>query len=258
MTAGTMTAPPEGDVITPPVSAFADLQKTIYKHEYEGHLYVHRLMGGIPRDPKVAEGWIQSKMGDKDEQMKADVLDRVREQISEAGGSGNGGGNGGVATEEMVEAAIRAVDENRHLTGFHRSQDGELYVEGRQLKAAIKEAALVALNAGQLKKSWGVTKKGVEAWFPEHVFVAEDRLMLGVTEPTDILQRFVHTKLYGSAISYNEFVADAEIAFTVEIDDEMTRKDWAAIWCRVENLGFGAVRSQGYGRCLVRTWEQLR
>ena len=36
-------------------------------------------------------------------------------------------------------------------------------------------------------------KKGLKAWFPEHVFVQEDRLYLGVEEPMRVNQRFAHT-----------------------------------------------------------------
>ena len=62
-------------------------------------------------------------------------------------------------------------------------------------------------------KGWGGkgvetnVRKWIKNWFPEHVFVIEDRLYLGVSEPTGIIQRFVHTPR-GTGIQYEEYVND--------------------------------------------------
>lgn len=102
-------------------------------------------------------------------------------------------------------------------------------------------------------KSWGKTNKGLLGFIAEHVCVVEDRLHLGVTEPTGITQRFVHT-FRGSGIQYEEYVADAVIDFTVLADWDFADEQWAMIWLTGEQQGIGATRSQGFGRYTVTHW----
>ena len=226
------------------MSAFAKFRPVAWPFRYAGSLKVGRLCGGIPTDPKVAEGWLRSKLGVANEAL-------IQQQVAE------------VMLERGVGAdqAVAEVDANRHLNGFKRDDNG-LYIEGRQLKAALKEAAMVAANAGKLTtKGWGQSddknyRKGIKAWFPEHVCVTEDRLPLGVTEPTGISQRFVHTSR-GTGIQYEEYVDDAEIDFTILSDHPFTDEQWAMIWLTGEQQGIGATRSQGYGRYVVSRWDVL-
>ena len=124
------------------------------------------------------------------------------------------------------------------------------------MKAALKEAASCAVAAGKLTaRGWGKTNKGLLSYLSEHVFVVEDRLYLGVTEPTGINQRFVHT-FRGSGIQYEEYVEDAQLDFTVIADHDFSEKEWAAIWTSGEQQGIGASRSQGYGRYEVTRWDR--
>jgi hypothetical protein len=110
--------------------------------------------------------------------------------------------------------------------------------------------------AGKLNgRGWGKTNKGLLSYISEHAFVVEERLHLGVTEPSGINQRFVHT-FRGSGIQYEEYVEDAKISFTVIADHDFTEKEWATIWLTGENQGLGASRSQGYGRYQVTRWEK--
>jgi len=221
------------------VSAFGKYIPKAYPYRYEGTLLVGRIAGGTPTDPKVAEGWIRTKLGEQsDDLIRAQVAETMVER--------------GVSAEEAVEL----VNTNRHLNGFKRDQSG-LYIEGRQLKAAIKEAASVAGAAGKIPlKSWGKTNKGLIGWVAEHVCVVEDKLPLGVTEPTGIAQRFVHT-FRGTGIQYEEYVDNAEIDFTITTDHEFTEEQWAMIWLTGQEQGIGATRSQGYGRYTVTRWESV-
>lgn len=222
-------------------SVFARFQAKAWPFRYNGSLIVGTIAGGTPTDPKVAEGWLRTKLAPKD--------DLLREMVAE------------VMAERQVQAdeAAKIVDEKKHLNGFKRDGNG-LYIEGRQLKAALKEAASVAANAGRLtSKGWGDPdnanyKKGLKAWFPEHVFVVEDRLYLGVTEASGVAQRFVHTSR-GTGIQYEEYVTDAKITFTVETDHEFTDEQWAHIWLTGERQGIGASRSQGFGKYTVTSWN---
>lgn len=214
-------------------SVFADLKASAYPYRYEGTLLVGTIAGGIPTDPKVAEGWLRTKIADKDDLIRQMVAETMVER--------------GVTADEA--AAI--VDTSKHLNGFKRDDNG-LYIEGRQLKAAIKEAA----NVRWPKERWGPSRKGTLSFFAEHVFVVDDRLPLGVTEPTGIVQRFVHT-WRGTGIQYEEYVENAKVDFTLITDFEFTKEQWAMLWLTGEQQGIGATRSQGFGRYEVVRWERV-
>lgn len=219
-------------------SVFARHQAEMFPYRFAGQLVVGTIAGGTPTDPNVAEGWIKTKLGATDDILRQMVAETMVER-------------GITADEAAVE-----VSKNKHLNGFKRDEQG-LFIEGRQLKAALKEAASCAVAAGKLNaRGWGKTNKGLLSYLAEHVFVVEDRLHLGVTEPTGINQRFVHT-FRGSGIQYEEYVTDAKLSFTVIADHEFSEKEWAAIWTSGEQQGIGASRSQGYGRYEVTQWDRL-
>lgn len=222
------------------MSVFAKYQREMYPHRFAGSLHIGVLAGGTPTDPKVAEGWLKTKLGiDKDDLIREKVAETMLER--------------GVTADE----ATSIVNENKHLNGFKRDENG-LYIEGRQLKAAIKEAASVAVAAGNLKgRGWGATNKGLLSYVAEHIFVVEERLHLGVTQASGVNQRFVHT-FRGSGIQYEEYVNDAKVDFTVMSDHDFSAKEWAAIWLSGEQQGIGASRSQGFGRYEVTRWDPIK
>jgi hypothetical protein len=221
------------------MSVFDKYRTDAYPYRFAGSLHIGVIAGGTPTDPKVAEGWLKTKLGaDKDDLIRQMVAETMVER--------------GVTAEE----ATQLVNAQKNLNGFKRDEHG-LYIEGRQLKAALKEAASVAVAAGKLpQRSWGKTNKGLLSYLAEHVFVVEDRLHLGVAEASGIAQRFVHT-FRGTGIQYEEYVEDAKVDFTVISDHDFAEKDWAAIWLCGEQNGLGASRSQGYGRYEVTRWERL-
>lgn len=225
-------------------SAFASYQQKAWPHRFAATLHVFTIAGGVPSDDKVAEGWLKTKLADKDDLIREAVAKTMVER--------------GITAEE----AAAEVDSLKHLNGFKRDAERGLYIEGRQVKAALKEAVNIAANAGKITtKGWGNPdnanyKKGIKAWFPEHVFVLEDRIHLGVTEPTGIVQRFVHTPR-GTGIQYEEYVEAAKLSLTVVSDHDFTAEQWAMIWLTGEQQGIGASRSQGFGRYEVTSWERL-
>jgi hypothetical protein len=216
------------------MSVFAKYQAKAYPYTFSADLLVGVICGGTPTDPKVAEGWLRTKLADKD--------DLIREAVAE------------VMVERGVTAdeATEIVSTNRHLNGFRRDENG-LYLEGRCVKAAIKEAA----NVRWPKERWGPSRKGTLSFFAEHVFVQEDRIPLGVTEASGVNQRFVHT-WRGSGIQYEEYVTDAKLSITVATDHEFAEEQWALLWLTGEQQGIGASRSQGYGRYEVTRWERIK
>lgn len=223
------------------MSAFSEqLQMEAWPHRFRGTIQVTNIAGGTPENTKVAEGWIRSKMGlDSEEQIQEAVAKTMLEL--------------GISAEEAAEK----VAKNRHLNRFKFDEEG-LYYEGRCLKAAIKEAVSVAVDAGKFTpRGLGVnSRKGALSFVAEHVFVVEDKLYLGTKEPSGITQKFVHT-FRGSGIQYEEYVEDATLSFTVITDKDFSQRDWAMIWLTAQQQGIGASRSQGYGRFLMTEWERI-
>jgi hypothetical protein len=229
-------------------SVFAQFQPKAWPYRWVGTLHVATLAGGVPSDPKVAEGWIRRMLGKGQEYRESLIRQQVAETMVERG--------------LEPDKAAEEVATLKCLNGFKRDSDRGLYIEGRQLKAAIKEAVSVAYAAGKLmgkggKNSWGLTSKGIHGFAAEHIQVLDDRLYLGVTEPSGITQRFVHT-YRGDSIQYEEYVEDAKVDFTVQTDHPFTDEQWAMIWLTGEQQGIGASRSQGFGRYEVTRWERLR
>jgi len=246
-------------------NVFADLQDRVYPFKYAGELQIEQVMGGTPSDPKVAEGWLKSRMGiDKDE--------LLQEKVAEV-----------MAARQLSEAeALDEVAKLKHLNGFKRERCSscpedalcatgkhQLYIEGRHLKAAIKEAASVARSVENLSSRYGATNKGTLSFVAEHIIVQEDRLYLykkdpatgkiaPVYEPDGIQQSFPRNPITRqTGIQYTEYVNGAVVGFTILSDYEWTREEWGAIWLTGGNQGIGASRSQGYGRYNVIGWEQI-
>jgi hypothetical protein len=222
-------------------SVFAGYQQKAWPFRFTGTMLVSTIAGGTPTDKNVAEAWLKTKLADSDDLIREAVATTMAER--------------GIPADE----AVKEVDSLKHLNGFKRDPEHGLYIEGRQLKAAIKEAANVAGSAGKLPtgKVWGATKKGLLGFVAEHIFVTEDRLYLGVSEPTGIMQRFVHT-FRGTGIQYEEYVEDAKVSFTVVSDHAFTDEQWAMIWLTGEQQGIGASRSQGFGRYEITSWERIK
>jgi hypothetical protein len=240
-------------------SVFAAYTDTAWPHRYATTITVRNLAGGVPTDPHVAEGWLRTKLADKEDL----IQDLVAQTMVERG--------------ITAEDAVAEVDKLKHLNGFKRlrcpncppsgllCKDGEhgLYIEGRQLKAAIKEAAGVARAAEKLKPKWGATNKGVLGFVAEHIMVIEDVLQLHhpdsnvpVTEASRVLQSFPKNPRTGqTGIQYTEILEEASFDCTIISDHKFTDQDWRMLWLTGEQQGIGASRSQGFGRYEVTRWE---
>lgn len=217
--------------------------KVAWPYQFKATAHIETLAGGIPSDPNVAKGWLDSKLRTNDELIMELVATTMIER--------------GISEEE----AVQEVSKLKHLNGFKKDDSG-LYIEGRQIKAMLKEAVMIAANEGKIaSKDWGNPDnrnylKGIKGWFPEHVHVLENRVHLGVDKPSGVMQRFVHTHR-GTGIQYEEYVDDAKIEFTVITDHDFTEEQWAMIFLTGEQQGIGASRSQGYGKFTITDWEKL-
>lgn len=233
-------------------SVFEKFRPRAYPYAFDVELTVDCLAGGLPTHPKVAAGWIKTKLGfDDDELIAAAVAEVMVERGIE---------NPDEAPEDALNEAVDKIVADRHLNGFARRAGAgtELCISGRHVKAMLKEAACIRWPDAR----WGPTRKGTKSFFAEHFFVAEDVIGLGVTEPSDVHQRFVHT-FRGNGIQYEEVVDGAKVAFTLYCDydlgDEAKNakkgEGWALLWLTGESNGLGASRSQGYGKFAVTRFE---
>lgn len=260
---------------TMPTSVFAEARERVYKYRFDVGLYVGHLVGGVPTDPNKIEGWLRSKVEAKDEIIREMVAEAIVDRGLQAA-------EGESADDvSLTEKAIADVVANKHLNGFKRLPDGTLYIEGRQVKAMIKEAANIRWPANR----WGPTKKGTKNFFAEHLFVMEDILPIYAPDevpdtvaapngepmtlvrptdlgrvyikPTDIQQRFVQSR-FGSSITLEEFVEPALIRFTLFTDHEFSKDEFGELFVTGETNGLGASRSQGYGRFAVVEWRKQK
>ena len=47
---------------------FAAYVNVVYPFRFAGEIEIEKVMGGMPSDPKVAEGWLRTKLGISKEQ----------------------------------------------------------------------------------------------------------------------------------------------------------------------------------------------
>lgn len=231
-----------------------------WKFRYKAVLEFVDIAGGVPSDSKVAEGWIKSKAKDPNKE------DRIRTEVAKLMVERN-------LSEDEAAAELNSM---RNCNGFRRLESditidgkkyvkGQLYIEGRQVKAALKEAVSVAVAAGNLEaRKWGNTNKGAISFAAEHIQVLTEQVFLEhpdgspVLKPTDVLQTFpVNPITKQTGIQYTEVCRRVLAEVVVTTDSEYSEEKWATIWLTGGLQGLGASRSQDHGRYKVVVWEQI-
>lgn len=206
-----------------------------------------RIMGGIPKNPAIIEGWLRSKAGiDQAEEVRQAMLRTLLELGAEI--------RPDMSFEELEDAS-KHLASAKSTNGFKVDSDG-LYVEQRQIKAMLKESTNI-LFAGE---RWGITRKGPKSFVAERVFIVPDHIALGVKEPTNIELFIGHTSGPAgrqSNLTYHEYVERPELTFTLRVaEDAIKREQWALLWVHAQENGLGALRSQGFGRFDVVAWDR--
>jgi hypothetical protein len=216
------------------------------------HCQIHfrdRLMGGVPRDPRMIEGWLQKSMVGSGEERRLALL-RTAMQVGLPVDEQ-------MTLEDMLSVTAKLAD-SAHTQGFKRDQRG-LYVESRTIKACLKEAISIRFPYAVAK--FGVTKKAGKGYLAEHIFIWPSRLHLGVAEPDGLDLAIGHvTGPQGprSTLGYHEYVKQRCLDFTVMVQGGGFKEDeWARIWVCAQNQGLGARRSAGHGTFEVTVWESL-
>ena len=123
-----------------------------------------KLMGGIPKDPKIIEGWLKTKgIFSNDEDIKHELVRTMQALGLEASPD--------MSTEELFALQEEAADNMsavKNTNGFKSDEQG-LYIEGRQLKAALKESANIMFGGERA----GPTRKGFKNYVSERLMVIE-------------------------------------------------------------------------------------
>lgn len=219
-----------------------------------------KIMGGVPKDPKIIMGWIKSRMGiDEIEELKRQtvltLLDLGVENVTPD------------MTIEQLEKAAEKFAGSRQTNGFKIDPIIGLYLESRTIKAAIKENINI-LYAGEtwLKRPAGAVEgayrgKGPRSAVAERVFVDPDKIALGRQEPDGVDLFIGHTngpKGPQSNLTYYEYVQHATVQFEIKVTrDFMTMNQWAECWVQMQENGSGALRSQGFGRFDVDAFDKV-
>jgi len=225
-----------------------DDSSTLFTRHQARMVFRARLIGGIPKDPRLIEGWLRARAGLQDTQEIRQAMLRTLAEL-------------GVEVEadmtfEQLEQASAAVAARKQTTGFKVGERG-LYVEARQVKAMLKESTNILFGGDR----WGATRKGPKSFLAERVFIEPDRLWLGVPEPSGVELMIGH--LSGptgprSTLGYHEYVERPVVEFEVlAVRDSITPEQWADIWVHAQQNGFGALRSQGFGRFYLDRWELI-
>ena len=212
-----------------------------------------KLVGGVPSSPSVIKSWLKARLelGDRELQEIADrtLAERFPDRQPSA--------------DELAQVLIEETDAV-NVNGFKRSPGGELVIEGRCVKAMLKEAANSAYPGSDWPSKSRVAKgfrKGLMSALVERVFVVEDYIGLGCSEPTGVEERVKHViTAQGprSSISRVEYVWQPALEFTVEVrDDFLSMEEWRRIWESAERIGLGADRARGDGRFELVAWERI-
>lgn len=210
--------------------------------------FLNRIIGGIPavglegadpeKDRSILQLWLQQRLGDKvtEEELAAEV-------------------------EKTMQEAY-ASEEPKSTTTFKTNETG-LYIEGRQVKAMLKEAG-GRLGLGKAVRG---SRPSLKQDLHEGLHVDEDLIHLTrdgqpVTEPDGYDVRPIHVmgpQGPRTSIKRSAYVERPTIIFTVRIlnmvvlkEDHL--KDTLAF---AQDLGLGADRSQGNGKFAVVGFERI-
>lgn len=212
-----------------------------------------KLMGGIPKNAKVIEGWLRTKAMITDEEELRQVAMRTMREL---------GAGEDTATYEDVVAAADAMAAERNLNGFKRDDKG-LYIEGRIIKAMLKENVNIIWPKGRK----GPSKKGAKNYAAERIFVVEDRVYVERDEPDGVELQIGHVsgpQGQRSTLTNIEYIERPTVTFTIkemvaapgkDEDPSFSDDEWANIWMSAEENGLGASRSYSHGRFDVVGWE---
>jgi len=202
----------------------------------------NRIVGGVPKSPDTMKSWLKTRTGLEGDNLAAIVTRTATEM-----------GRDTLTDDEetqLLEAAWQ---------GFKQTPEGP-YVESRQVKAMLKEAANV------VKKILNVAN--MKARVAERVFVYPDIIQMGVAEVSGTDERPIHVMTARgprTSLKRFDYVDRPRLLFSLKVLDEVLvtldkKRLTPATYLPVlleyggEN-GMGADRSQGNGQFDVTRFE---
>lgn len=225
-----------------------------------------RLIGGVPNDPNLVEGWIAANVG-------AATTEEQRRQLLLASLIERGVPLPENPTFEEVMEAAETVADTVAISGFKRDEGG-LYIESRQIMAMLREGVNVIWQDRPvtLRKVKTGTRAGedltknAKAVFVERVDVDPNRIHLerngAPVAEADGVQLFIghieDKKGRRSTLNRHEYVE--RVGFECEVSvlrDYLSRQDWAELWVHCEKHALGSLRSQDFGKFDVVSWDRL-
>lgn len=234
------------------------------------------VVGGVPSDRSVIEKWIASRLEIGDEQ-----LDELIEQTRASREDKNF-----ASTAEAIDA-VMSSDLAPSVNGFVRNSDGQLCLEGRTIKAGLKEWANSAYPGTEFPGKTGIAKgfrKGLMSTLVERVFVPTSLVPLQVRDLGNmeklvgVFDRDVAAEKSAGAVAWVEerikhvmtpqgprssinrveVIKNATVIFPVICrDDFLERKVWGRIWQAGEEIGLGSDRGRSDGQFDLTSWEKV-
>jgi hypothetical protein len=228
-----------------------------------------RICGGTPTDPKLIDGWLKRNMPKLSDEERAKMVDQT---LAELG------------TDALEKAKIDGM-----WTCFKKNDSG-IYIEGRQVKSMLKEAANVLRDL--LMQDEAAARKAKKAAAPaptpaekeakeaksrfvnlrsrvaERLHVEEHALYFWrdgkrLLQPDGFEERAIHVigpQGPRNALKREDYVeAPAEVRFTLRwlndgvVDDELIRD----FFQYAEWNGLGASRSQDNGKFALMSIEEI-
>lgn len=213
--------------------------------------FTDRVMGGVPQNPKIIEGWLRQRFTGSDDAEMRELLLRTLDQLGMEP-------DAELTREQLDEIAKKAAAEQKGNT-FFRTADG-LCLGDYQVKAMLKEAtAIIYPYSGENK--WGPTRKAPRSLLAERVFVQEKWVPLGRTEPDGKhlqIGQVTGPKGPRSTLTYYDYCLQPTAAFTVwSLEDTVKPDQWQRILRVGQMEGLGAIRSLGHGQFRVKAFDRL-
>jgi hypothetical protein len=221
-----------------------------YVKQFEGTLWdyyrvklkVGHLVGGVPKDPKMVEAWIGATCKEFSQEERAKIVQATVAALPEKIG------------EELDNSG----------TTFLVDPDNGLYLEGRQLKALLKECANIMRNSVPSgKKDGELGVAALKSKMADQVFVEEEKVFLDRQRIDRTIQRAIHIpdgpRGPRNAIKVSDILDNVDVAFTVRRLRKGTVSEEALFLCLHfgEQNGLGADRSQGFGKFKVVSVDKL-
>jgi len=257
-------------------SVFKKTHDKVFTYRRVQIQFENKLMGGTPKDPNIIAGFIRTKgIHSNEDELKMQIFNTMRDvgyqvtpdmSLEELMVAQDHRPN--LTLEELaidekikqdedrkVEISERVAD-LKNTVGF-KSDDNGLYLEGRAVKAAIKESANIMFGGERV----GPTRKGFKNYVAERLVVVEDKVYLNREQPDGVETFTGHvTGPQGprSTLTRYEYVEKPILTFHIKElklmqnskngKAALTDEQWEQLFVSMEVQGMGAIRSQQYGR----------